>query len=76
MADISVEPGQGGRHTWIWAIVALLSIAALMIWLAMQEGTTSPAEVVGADTAVVESPAADTVPAAAAGDTVGAAPAQ
>ena len=51
MADISVTPKQGGSRTWLFATIAILCVAGLMVWLAMQEGTTSPPPVVEEDTA-------------------------
>jgi hypothetical protein len=63
MADISVTPKQGGSRTWLFALLAIVCTAGLMIWLAMQEGTTSPTPVVEEDTtaaAVADSLPADT----------------
>ena len=75
MADISVTPKQEGNRSWIWMVVAIVAIAALMIWLANQEGTTAMVPVVEEDSAAVV--AEDTVPAdtaaGAAADTTAAA---
>ena len=68
MADISVTPKQGGSRTWIWALIAVALVIALMVWLARQEGTTSPPPVVEEDTAAVGGLPADTLGA----DTLGA----
>ena len=61
MADIEVTPKQGGSRTWIWALIAVALVIALMVWLAQQEGTSSPPPVVEEDTAAVEGMAADTL---------------
>jgi bacteriorhodopsin len=68
MADISVTPKQGGSRTWIWALIAVALVIALMVWLSQQE-TSSPTPVVVEDTAAVEGLAADTLGVA---DTLGA----
>ena len=72
MADISVTPKQSESRTWLWALLAILCTAGLMIWLAMQEATTTPARVVEEDTtaaAVADTLPVDTAAAAAAADT-------
>lgn len=75
MADISVTPKKGGPPTWIWALAAIVCVAALMIWLALQEGTTSPPPVVEEDTTAAA--VTDTLPADTLGaDTTGADTAQ
>jgi hypothetical protein len=61
MADIEVTPKQGGSRTWIWALIAVALVIALMIWLAQQEGTSSPTPVVEEDTTAVEGIAGDTL---------------
>jgi hypothetical protein len=61
MADISVTPKHGGSRTWIWALIAVALVIALMLWLAGQEGTSSPPAVVEEDTAAVEGVAGDTL---------------
>lgn len=70
MADISVTPKKSGAPTWIFALIAIVLVAGLMIWLEMQEGTTAMVPVVEEDTAaaVTDSVAADS----AAVDTTGA----
>lgn len=42
MADIDVEQEKGGQHSWIWAAVAVVSVVALMLWLATQDVDTGP----------------------------------
>lgn len=73
MADISVTPKKGGAPTWLFALIAIVLVAGLMIWLGMQEGTTAltpvveedtatavAADTIAADTAAVDTTAADT----------------
>lgn len=69
MADISVTPKKSGVPTWIFALIAIVLVAGLMVWLEMQEGTTAMVPVVEEDTAaaVTDSVAADSVPADTAG---------
>ena len=35
MADIGVAPKAGGQYTWVWMLVALVAVVALMWWLAV-----------------------------------------
>lgn len=42
MADIDVEQKKGGQQTWLWAGLAVISVLALMFWLASQEEGTGP----------------------------------
>jgi hypothetical protein len=65
MADISVAPKKSGLPTWAWALAAIVCVVALMIWLGMQEGSTSPTPVVEEDTTSAEM-VADTLPTGAA----------
>jgi hypothetical protein len=48
MAEIKVEPKRGGLG-WLWAIIALVLIAAIA-WYFMNDGTTTPATTTPADT--------------------------
>lgn len=41
MADINVENERERNLTWLWALIALLAIAALMGWLAVQSERTA-----------------------------------
>lgn len=42
MADIDVEQHEGGQKTWIWMAIAIVSVLALMFWLASQDADTGP----------------------------------
>jgi hypothetical protein len=46
MADISVARKSGGQYTWVWMIVALVTVVGLMWWLAVQSEETRRAAVV------------------------------
>jgi hypothetical protein len=64
MADTDVEQTQGGQKTWMWATGAVVSVLALMIWLAAQDTGTGPVvmEDANADTAAAEAePGVETV---------------
>jgi HAMP domain-containing protein len=49
MADISVEQKSGGQKTWIFAILAVVLILALMLWLAQQTRNLGPITAVEGD---------------------------
>lgn len=53
MADIDVEQKKAGQQTWIWATLAIISVLALMLWLASQEEETGPVVMEDDTTAVV-----------------------
>jgi hypothetical protein len=46
MADIDVVQKPSGQNTWIWAIVAVLAVGALIAWLGVQSSRTTTAVVV------------------------------
>ncbi len=54
MADISVEQKSGGQKTWIFAILAVVLIIALMLWLAQQSRNLGPLTAVEGDTVGAE----------------------
>lgn len=78
MADIDVEQKKAGQQTWIWALVAIISVLALMLWLASQPEETGPVVMEDDTTAVgadADEPGTETVEltaiAAAPGDFAG-----
>lgn len=67
MADISVARKSGGQYTWVWMIVALVTVIGLMWWLAVQSEATRQAAVVD-ETAREQREAASNAPAGPAGE--------
>jgi hypothetical protein len=68
MADISVEQKPGGQKTWIFAILAVVLIIALMLWLAQQSREMTRIAAVEGDTVGAAAPGGEA--AAPAGDVV------
>lgn len=56
MADIDVVQKPAGQNTWIWAIVAVLAVGALMVWLGVQSSRTTTAVVVQEGTEAAADP--------------------
>jgi hypothetical protein len=56
MADISVERKSGGGTTWLWALLAVASVAGFMFWLYSESQEIETAAVVEGDTAAVAEP--------------------
>jgi hypothetical protein len=53
MADLSIETGRDSADlTWIWALGAIVSVAALMLWLFLSRPAET-AVVTGSDTTEV-----------------------
>jgi hypothetical protein len=46
MADIDVVQKPAGNLAWLWALIAVLSVAGLMAWLAVQSDRTTTAALV------------------------------
>ncbi len=63
MADISVEQTSGGQKTWIFAILAVVLIIALMLWLAQQSGEMARVAAVEGDTVGATAPGGEAAPA-------------
>ncbi len=61
MADISVERKSSGGMTWLWALLAVASVAGLMFWLYAQSDDMDTAAVVEGDSAVAAAPAGEVV---------------
>jgi hypothetical protein len=56
MADISVEQKSGGQKTWIFALLAVVLIIALMLWLAQQSSEMARVAAVQGDTVGATAP--------------------
>ncbi len=78
MAEITMEKSKGVDLTWLWALAAIVSIGALMVWLFTNRptGTTvvtddaQVAEVAVAEPATVEAAAVSNAPGDFAGQSV------
>jgi hypothetical protein len=46
MADIDVVEKPTGTQTWVWALVAVLAVAGLFTWLAIESDRTTTAAIV------------------------------
>jgi hypothetical protein len=66
MADISVEQKSGGQKTWIFAILAVVLIIALMLWLASQSAEVGRIAAVEGDTVGATAPGGTDDPASTA----------
>ncbi|HET7273559.1 MAG TPA: hypothetical protein VFI91_00145 [Longimicrobiaceae bacterium] len=67
MAEIDVAPKRKAQNTWIWQIIAIVAVIALMVWLAGRSAdltTAVPVETDSADVATT-TPAGEAVELAA-----------